>query len=357
MKAAIINDTHFGARNDNQAFHNHFKKFFEGVFFPYLKKEKIKTIFHLGDVFDRRKYVNYVTLSVFRECFVEPIVKNGLHVEGIVGNHDTFYKTTNDVNSLVELNWNQHDNINFYWQPTEVEFDGNKILMVPWINAANRELSMELLDKSDARYAFGHFELNGFEVNGGFVCNQGMEETAFGDYDVILSGHFHKKQSKGNIHYLGAPYQMNWGDYNQPKGFHILDFETNELEFIPNPLRMFHKVMYDDEDKELQEVLNVNLAHCENSYIKIIIRNKTNPHSFDLFMDKLYENNPAHVAVIEDHHNFDVISDDDLVDQAEDTLTIMKKYVKNLNIKGIEEDDLQGLLADLYQEAIALDTE
>ena len=61
MKVAIITDTHFGARNDNDNFNEYFYQFYEGVFFQYLQTHNIKTVLHLGDLMDRRKYVSYKT--------------------------------------------------------------------------------------------------------------------------------------------------------------------------------------------------------------------------------------------------------------------------------------------------------
>ena len=57
MKIAVVNDTHWGVRNDNRALADYQKKFWEEIFFPYLKENDIKTIFHLGDIVDRRKYM------------------------------------------------------------------------------------------------------------------------------------------------------------------------------------------------------------------------------------------------------------------------------------------------------------
>ena len=103
MKIAIINDTHFGARNDNAHFNEYFYQFYEGIFFPYLAQNNIKTCIHLGDLMDRRKFVSYKTAKDFRERFILPFdtLKIDMHI--MIGNHDTFYKNTNDVNSVVEL--------------------------------------------------------------------------------------------------------------------------------------------------------------------------------------------------------------------------------------------------------------
>ena len=69
MKLAIITDTHFGARNDNQNFSDYFYKFYDNVFFPTLVEKDIKTVIHMGDVMDRRKYVSYKTATDFRQKF------------------------------------------------------------------------------------------------------------------------------------------------------------------------------------------------------------------------------------------------------------------------------------------------
>ena len=103
MNVAIIGDTHFGARNDNINFSEYFYKFYDEQFFPYLKEHNIKHCIHLGDIMDRRKYVSYRTAKEFREKFIQPFIDLGIELHVLVGNHDTYFKNTNDVNSVVEL--------------------------------------------------------------------------------------------------------------------------------------------------------------------------------------------------------------------------------------------------------------
>ena len=103
MKIALITDTHFGARNDNLAFNEYFYEFWENTFFPYVKEKGIDTVIHLGDVMDRRKFVSYKIAQDFRKRFIQKFVDEGITLHMLVGNHDTFYKNTNDVNSLAEL--------------------------------------------------------------------------------------------------------------------------------------------------------------------------------------------------------------------------------------------------------------
>ena len=98
MKIAILNDTHFGVRNDSEAFRNYQLKFYNEIFFPYLEKNNIKTLIHLGDVVDRRKFINYNTAHNFQEKFWKRLWDNKIDTHIILGNHDTYYKNTNKVN-------------------------------------------------------------------------------------------------------------------------------------------------------------------------------------------------------------------------------------------------------------------
>ena len=92
MKIAIITDTHFGARNDSVQFDEYFYQFYEGQFFPYLQKNNIKTVLHLGDVLDRRKFVSYRIAKNFRERFILPFQALDIELHALVVNHDIFYK-------------------------------------------------------------------------------------------------------------------------------------------------------------------------------------------------------------------------------------------------------------------------
>ena len=103
MKIAIINDTHWGARNDSQQFLDYFKKFVDNIFLPYIDENKIDTVIHLGDIVDRRKYINYVTLRHLKDNLIQPLLKRQIDLHVIIGNHDVPYKNTNDINSMAEL--------------------------------------------------------------------------------------------------------------------------------------------------------------------------------------------------------------------------------------------------------------
>ena len=247
MKIALLNDTHFGCRNDSPAFISYQNRFYDEIFFPYLIENKIDTLIHLGDVVDRRKFINFKTAHTFRQDFMHRLYKEGIDTHIILGNHDTYYKNTNEVNAINEL-CTTYDGIKEPWiydKAVTKNFGGTDICLIPWICDDNYEDSIHAIDHSTADICFGHLEIKGFEMHKGHMNEHGLDREQFKRFEKVMSGHFHKKSDDGLIYYLGTQYQIMWSDHNCPKGFHIFDTETRELERIPNDLAIFKKLIYD----------------------------------------------------------------------------------------------------------------
>jgi len=352
MKIALVTDLHFGARNDSKRVHDHFQKFYDDVFFPEIKRRGIDTVIDLGDTFDRRKYISFTSLKRAREMFFQPLADNGIKMHCIVGNHDSVYKNTLEVNS-VDLLMEEYTNITTYTRPEVIELDGTEIMLVPWVCDANEEETFVMADKTTAQILLGHLELAGYQMYKGGFIDHGMSDNWLKKFDLVCSGHYHHKSTNGNVNYLGCPYEMTWSDYNDQKGFHILDTDSRTIEFIPNPHTMFHKVWYDDTGLDMHGLLKQTeqFENYKGKVVKVIIKNKDNPTLFDLYIEKLEGSDPLNIQVVQDHLHLDVEDDADIVDEAEDTLTILDNYVTNLDIKN-DRVDLQKLLRELYQEAL-----
>jgi len=347
LKIALITDTHFGARNDNINFNEYFFEFYENQFFPYLKEHDITDVIHLGDVMDRRKYVSYRIAKDFRERFINQFENINFHM--LVGNHDTFYKNTNAVNSLQELVDGRYENITVYEEATEVEFDGCKILFVPWINADNMSHTTNLLKKSDAQVCMGHLELNGFEMQKGMYMDHGWDKQEFRKFDTVMSGHYHHKSDDGQVYYLGTPYEIYWNDWEDPKGFHIFDTETRELERIVNPYNIFSKIYYDDTVSAFDD--NHDMSAYKNKYVKLVVVNKKDLFQFDRFVDKLLAADCHDVKIVEDFSEMDASNvSDDIVENSEDTMTLLEKYIDELPVD-LSKDRLKNTMRTLYTEA------
>ena len=353
MKIALITDTHWGARGDSPAFAEYFNRFYYEHFFPYLSEHGITNIFHLGDIVDRRKYINFVTARHLRK-FVEHCDVSGIRLDVIIGNHDTSFKNTNDVNSMRELFEHSTYDIHYYSDPGVVNIGGTDIAVLPWICSGNYEESMELINKTNAQVLFGHLELAGFEMYKGAVNDHGFDSKIFDKFDVVCSGHFHHKSTRGNINYLGAPYEMSWSDYNDPRGFHVFDTETRELTYVRNPLTMFNKIHYHDQDKTLDEIMAVDWDHYKGSYVKLIVHTKTNPYWFDMFVDKIEKAGVLDLQVVDDNLNLQLEDDSDIVNEAEDTLTVLNKVVQQVDSR-VDKKVLYNFFSTLYNEALSVE--
>jgi DNA repair exonuclease SbcCD nuclease subunit len=351
MKVAIITDQHFGARNDSPHFLDYYEKFYKHTFFPALDNNGIDTVLILGDTFDRRKYVNFYSLKRTKEMFFDELAKRNIKVHMLAGNHDTYFKNTNEVNS-VDLLLKEYNNINVIDKPTTISVDDNSICMMPWICAENYDESMEVLSNTDAGVCMGHFEIAGFAMHRGMPSHEGLNRELFRRFDCVFSGHYHHRSSSDNITYLGNPYELTWQDYNDPRGFHLFDLDTHKLDFIVNPNVMFHKVIYDDKEESITEINNKDLTKFAGTYVKIVVLNKTNPYLFDKFMTNLYNVNPIDITIAEDFADLTEGIEDDMINEAEDTITIINKFVDGIKEEHIDNDKLKTVLKELYVEAL-----
>tara|TARA_Y100000389_G_scaffold7454_1_gene7147 strand:- start:650 stop:1696 length:1047 start_codon:yes stop_codon:yes gene_type:complete len=346
MKIAILNDTHFGVRNDSPAFIKYQNRFYDELFFPYLKENNIKTLIHLGDVVDRRKFINHNTAHNFKNHFWNKLEEDGIDTHIIIGNHDTYYKNTNEVNALQNLEINKNSKV--YTQTTEVEFDNLPILFIPWICDDNEVESVEKIKNSTSPIAMGHLEVKGFEMHNGHFNDHGQEKSMFKRFEKVLSGHFHKKSDDGQIYYMGTQYEMTWSDYNCPKGFHIFDTDTRDLTRVSNNIKMFKKIIYDDKQTNYNEF---DITPYDECFVKLIISQKTDNDMFNNLMDKLYNQINVHsVDVIEDMSDVNVSVKQDIIDQGEDTLTFLGNYIDQTNTD-LDKQKLKAFAKELYSEA------
>jgi DNA repair exonuclease SbcCD nuclease subunit len=349
MKIAILGDTHFGMRGDSIAFHNHYREFYTKHFFPYLVDHGVRTIFQLGDLFDRRKYISFQSLALCRKYFFDKLVEHNIEMHTLLGNHDITFKNTLEVNSP-ELLLKDYPNVIVYNEPTEWQ----GIDIIPWICKDNELEILDFIKRSTNHVCFGHFELQGFEMDRGSICHEGMDPAQLQKYDLVLSGHFHHKSNSGSIVYVGTPGEMTWADYNDERGFHIYDTETRQLEFIKNPLNMFYKIQYNDDELYYNDLVNADYSHLTSKYVKIVVEKRNNSFLFDTLLDSLAKVNPLEVSVVEDFSEITENVEVD-IDQAEDTMSILSKYVDGLTLP-VESDKIKTVLREVYNEALSMET-
>lgn len=355
-KIAIICDTHSGVRNDSSFFHDYFARCYNW-FFDHLEKEGIKDVIHLGDIYDRRKYISFLTAYRTRKDFLEPLSQKGISTHIISGNHDIYYKNTNHINALDELISDRYDGIRTYNSPTLLDFDGTQIQLMPWILESNSVESYETIKTTKAEIMMGHFEMTDFELLRGIKSDHGDSLDMFERFDIVFSGHYHHKSTKGNFHYLGAFAEYTWSDFNDPRGFTVLDTKTRKFEFIRNPHTMFKMIAYDDVKypQILDLIREKDYSSYKDSYVRIVSVNRTNPYAFDFLLDKLHKANPIDISIIEDSglltQTDDELSSD--VSSIQDTATLLDSYIDNLTLS-VDNGKMKSYMKDVYKEALSI---
>jgi DNA repair exonuclease SbcCD nuclease subunit len=346
LKVAIITDQHFGARNDSIAFLDFFQKFYDDTFFPSLDAAGINTILILGDTFDRRKYVNFYALDRAKKMFFDKLEERGIRVHMLAGNHDTYYKNTNDVNSP-DLLLREYNNINVIDSPETIIIDGTSICMMPWICPENYQESIDEMKNTKAEICMGHFEIAGFAMHRGMESHDGLSKEIFDKFDMVFSGHYHHRSDDGHIYYLGNPYELTWQDFKDTRGFHLFDLERRELEFIPNPNTMFERVEYDDKDCE---PIDLDLIDLTGKYVKLVVVNKTDYYKFDKFIQKLYNKGCYEIKIIEDFSEFEEGQIDEEIN-LEDTVSVLSNYVDSIETD-VDKEQIKTFMRTLYTEAV-----
>ena len=342
MKVAIITDQHFGARKNSKLFHDYFLKFYNDIFFPYLKENGITTIVDMGDTFDSRKGIDFSSLAWAKDNYYDRLKDMGIAVHTIVGNHTAYYKNTNKVNA-VDLLLREYDNVYVYDSASEVTIGGLDILFIPWINNENEESTFRFIQNSNCHCAMGHLELNGFRAHRGCVMDHGHESKLYNKFERVFSGHYHTRSDNGKIFYLGNPYEMFWNDVEDPRGFTIFDTETLEHFHVNNPYRMFYNIYYNDTPHQLFDA-----SEYGNKIVKVIVREKSSVKDFEKFIDKLYEVGVADLKIVE---NFTLQEAEDFeVSESEDTMSILDRYIQDADIN-LDKSKIQNIMRSTYQEA------
>jgi DNA repair exonuclease SbcCD nuclease subunit len=341
MRVAVLTDTHYGARKGSKYLHDHFELFYKNVFFPALKEHGVEAVIHMGDAFDSRKSIDYQSLEWAKRVVFEPL--RGYEVHMIIGNHDCYYKNTNNVNSP-SLLLKDYPNVKTYSSPQTINVGGLDIMMVPWICSENYDETLSQIKKSKAKVAMGHLELQGFRVNRNLIMEEhGTDPKIFDKFTKVFSGHYHTRSDNGKVFYLGNPYEMYWTDVNDTRGFHIFDTETLTHTPINNPYKLFYNIYYEDTPYQVFDA-----SEYENKIVKVIVRKKSKPKDFEKFIDKLYTAGVQELKIVE---NFDIQENEEFeIDETENTLSILNRYIDESEFE-FDKNIIKGIFQDLYRQS------
>ena len=303
MTAIFLGDVHLGVRNDSEYFYDVQVKFFQYVLFPYMKENDIHDIYQFGDLFDRRKHINFATLYKCKRDIFDYMADNNIQFHMVVGNHDIYYRQSNEINSP-SLLLREYSNITIHDEFSQVLIDGEKFDLISWICDENRQRILNNISGSNSKYAIGHFELAGFPMYAGIESKHGQPIKFLSHYNKVFSGHYHTGSAKSNIKYISTPYEMTFSDMDDAKGFTV--FNGKGLKFIENEDRIHYQI-YFDSDIDIDEF---DYEKYKNKIVRLNVLERLD--TFNEFLERLVKRQPHDLVVNELSVEISEVSDEDL---------------------------------------------
>ena len=214
-KVACFTDIHFGLKSGSRV-HNQDCEDFVTWFCDTAKAEGCETAIFLGDWHHNRSTTDVSTMN-YTVSNLERLSQSFEKVYFILGNHDLFYKDKREINSIEFMRL--FPNV-FPIKETLTEGD---VTIMPWLVGEE----WRNVPKIKSRYVFGHLELPLFYMNAMVqMPDHGqLQGNHFVNQEYVFSGHFHKRQSKGNVTYIGNAFPHNYADAgDDERGMMILEW-------------------------------------------------------------------------------------------------------------------------------------
>lgn len=214
-KAAVFTDLHLGLKSNSQVHNNDCTAFIHWAV-KKAKEEGCETCLFLGDYHNNRASISILTLNYSLKC-LEHLNNNFDRVYFIPGNHDLYYRDKRDIQSA---EWAKHlPNI----QIVNDWFSDGDVVIAPWLVGDDHKQ----LKKLKGQYLFGHFELPGYLMNAMVAMpdHGDVRDTDLQGFGHVFSGHFHKRQTKKNVTYIGNCFPHNYADAgDDDRGMMILEW-------------------------------------------------------------------------------------------------------------------------------------
>lgn len=268
-KAIFFTDLHVGLKHNSKQHNDDCSEFIDW-FIEEGKKRNAETCFFLGDFSHHRSNVNILTLN-YAMSILKKLNDSFEKVYILVGNHDLFFRERRDIHTMIIAS--EFSNIVLIEHPTTI---GN-VSLVPWLV----EDEWKNVEKMPGKYMFGHFELPGFKMNAMVEMpdHGGINKHNLTKFDYVFSGHFHKRQVQGCVHYIGNPFGHNYSDvWDFERGAMFLEW-NGEPEYIdytsgPRYLAITLSSLLDNPDlylkpkSYLQVTLDVDITYEEASFLR-----------------------------------------------------------------------------------------
>ena len=329
-RVACFTDIHFGLKSNSNT-HNQDCEDFVDWFIAEAKTAGAETCIFLGDWHHNRNSINLTTLDASLRC----LEKLGAAFENFYwfpGNHDLFYKDKRDVHSSM---FGRHiPGVTVVDTVTTI----GDVTLVPWLIGDE----WKNLGKIKSKYMFGHFELPLFFMNA-MVQMPDHGELSPGHFvhqDYVFSGHFHKRQNKERIWYIGNAFPHNFADvWDDERGMMVMDW-GGEPEFkswseAPKFRNLKLSTLIDRKDEIMKSkmYLKVNLD-IDISYEEANFLKETFIKEYDI----------REISLIQEKANIDQAYDDNPDAEFESVDQIVTEQLVNIDSEAFD----KKLLLDIY---------
>lgn len=336
-KVLFFSDLHLGVHQNSQTWHSICLSIAEWIRMV-MQKNNLDTIFFAGDVFHDRHEIGVNTLHVATKFF--DILKD-YYIHILPGNHDAFLSSTVEVNS-VEILAREH--IHVYTTPTTIQVGEKTVTFCPWKTVVRDLQPVDML--------VGHFEIANFRMNASKICDHGDSSTDLLEKaDAVVTGHFHFREHRNYenkyVLYLGAPYQMDFGDREQARGVSIISFDNlSDVEFIENKItpKHFRLKISDLLQKRYEDLPSL----IKGNIVSMYVDTKLDTLTLDLLISKLTQYGPLQFRTefnVLDNAQIDV---KDVKKLSIDIETAFHEFVDHVDTRATKKEVLEKCI-ELYK--------
>lgn len=288
-KVAVFSDLHLGVHSNSAQWHEialNWARWFKQS----LIENDIEDVIFCGDWHHNRSEISVDTLNVSAEILS---LLEDFKLYLVVGNHDVYYKHRTDVHSLNIFK--NRKNVFIIDTPTVLSTKNRVINFMPWGTTLD-----QLPPKADI--CFGHLEIESFKMNSAKECEEGMKVSdLLKHFKLVMSGHFHlrheRKFATGTVMYTGNPFQMDFGDEQNDKGYYLLDIDTLNYEFVENTVSPKHHKITLSEMVSAGAITSEIQTKFSKNFTKLSIDKNICLDHINILLAKLNSFNPASIIV------------------------------------------------------------
>lgn len=330
-KVACFTDIHFGLKSNSQAHLTDCEEFVDW-FIEQAKNEGCETCIFLGDWHHNRNSINLITLDTSMQC-LEKLGAAFNQFFWFPGNHDLFYKDKRDIHSSA---FGKHiPGVTI----VDKVMTKDDVTLVPWLVGEE----WKSISKVKSKYMFGHFELPLFYMNAMVqMPDHGeLQPAHFKHQEYVFSGHFHKRQNRDKIWYIGNAFPHNYADaWDDDRGMMILEWggkpEFRKWEDAPKFRTLKLSKLIDEKDDivktkmYLKVNLDIDITYEEANFIK------------ETFMQ---DGNIREMSLVQEKATLDSTADETAESKFESVDQIVTEQLVNINSENFD----QKVLLEIYR--------